>query len=185
MSGDSGKHEEPGKVKISKLTRALEKSHGIKIHRNSFHHLERSILIELDFSLKYVTPLVFLERYQRIFGLDRVWDDEEAQGVAVEAEKLCFLMLEHSQFLDFRPSQIAAASLLLSIKMRYYITLVKDAGPRHGRNDVAPIKPLKMWDERVEYLTGLSCSEDVEPLYTILLNKVLRLKLAVERLLPE
>ena len=42
-----------------------------------------------------------------------------------------------------------------------------------------------MWDKDVEVLTGLSRSEDVEPLYTILLNKVLKMKLAVERLSSE
>ena len=42
-----------------------------------------------------------------------------------------------------------------------------------------------MWDENVEALTGLSLDDDVRPLYAILLNKVLKMKIAVEGLLPE
>ena len=108
------------------MSKFLDKHYGIKIVRKSFQKLERDILIVLDFSLLYVSPIAFLERYQRVFDIDQVSDDEEAAGIQREAHKLCLLMLEHTQFLDFRPCQIAAASLMLAMKMVCHTNLIKD-----------------------------------------------------------
>ena len=53
--------------------------------------------------------------------------NDEIAEIDIEARKLCHLMLEYSCFLEFTPSLLAAASLLLAIKMRYFINLDSEA----------------------------------------------------------
>ena len=41
--------------------------------------MEYDILSVLQFSVHYTSPLIFLERFQRIFGLDMIRTDEESR----------------------------------------------------------------------------------------------------------
>ena len=77
--------------------------------------MESSILTALEFDVKFTTPVTFLERFQRIFGLDREKEDPMSKKVGTIARKCCRFMLIRSHFLEFSPSQIAAVSLLFAI----------------------------------------------------------------------
>lgn len=48
----------------------LHESHGVQVSIEDFVNLELQVLIPLEFDLKYVSPIPFLERYQRILGFD-------------------------------------------------------------------------------------------------------------------
>ena len=82
-------------------------------------------------------------------------------------------MLTESLFLDFKSSQIAAASLLLAVKMSFYADLTQKSGNRKDKPSRQYSQPLEMWDIDIEELTGLQRDDDVEPVYTILLDIVL------------
>ena len=122
----SNKLDNSEPVRFSEVSRFLDKHYGIKIFRKSFRKLELDVLIALDFTVSYVSPLAFLDRYSRIFDIDRIAGDREAEQIGTEARKICFLTLEHSQFLNFRPCQIAAASLMIAMKMVSHTNLIKE-----------------------------------------------------------
>ena len=67
--------------------------------------LESSILYELEFNVRTVTPLDFLGRFSRLLGIDAGSKDAEA---AEQIEDLCLdfcrYMLVNSSFLDYKPS---------------------------------------------------------------------------------
>ena len=65
-----------------KLSNFLVENHGIVIHKKDFHVLERRVLTVLDFSLDYITPLTFLERYQRIFDLDLTQNHKDIKYIS-------------------------------------------------------------------------------------------------------
>ena len=89
----AAKLESSDHVSFSRMSKFLDKHHGIKIFRKSFRQLEKEVLTVLDFSVVYVSPIAFLERYERIFDVD-MKADKEANEISIEAQKLCLLMLE-------------------------------------------------------------------------------------------
>ena len=102
-------------------------------------------------------------------------------------------MQREAHFLNFRPSQIAAASLLLAINIS-----LSDAAPLVGIKkiqelqmkslffetaiylEIAGVKieekdakcPLRMWNNSIEKLTCVKKVQDVKPVYKSLTEKV-------------
>ena len=89
--------------------------------------LEERIIKKLDFDLRFTSPIMFLERYQRIYGID-LRDDENAKHVDKLARRLLQVMVGHSSFLNFKASQMAGAALLLSMNMLQSQTLANLLG---------------------------------------------------------
>ena len=81
--------------------------------------LEREILKELGFGIRYISPVNFLERFQRIFHMDLEESDIKAKEIGELSRRLCRFMIFSSSFLQYKPSQIAAASFLLGIKIGF------------------------------------------------------------------
>ena len=79
--------------------------------------LEELIIRALDFDLQHDGPLPFLERYQRVLGIDV----ESANGfyykIGYSARKLLRHMMHKATFLAYRPSQIAATAILVAIDL--------------------------------------------------------------------
>ena len=63
--------------------------------------------------MHFVSTVPFLERYQLLLGIHN--DEEETAQIGDMASKLCRFMQRDEQFLRYRPSQLAAASLILAI----------------------------------------------------------------------
>ena len=78
---------------------------------------ESQVIRMLDWDLHMVGPIFFLERYQRIFGVENERNDPEATRVGGLARKIIRCLLLSSNYLRFKPSQIAAAALVLSINI--------------------------------------------------------------------
>ena len=130
--------------------------------------MEEKILRAFDFSLCYVSALTFLERFLRVFGLD--YENESAKQIKTLATNYCKLVQRESCFLNFKPSHIAAASLLFSINIS-----LSDIAPTLGiqqlhklhiggivnepiRTDLFAQKdnnPLHIWDDSIERLTSI------------------------------
>ena len=70
--------------------------------------MEQEILTVLSFDLGFPNPIVAIERYLRLLGFDKNHIIEEM------AFQLSKFALNDPEFLNFRPSQIAACSVLIS-----------------------------------------------------------------------
>ena len=97
------------------MIRLVEKEWSFQTTKEELCTLETSIIRMLDWDLQFPCPLFFLERYQRIFGLDQEKIDVDAARVGNLARKLIRCMLLSSNYLRFKPSHLAATALLLSI----------------------------------------------------------------------
>ena len=79
--------------------------------------MEEDIINELDFDMHFPFPTLFLERYQRIFGIDNYRTSREAKLVNQLARDYCKIFLKESMYLMVKPSQVAAASLMLAMNV--------------------------------------------------------------------
>ena len=66
----SAKLEQPISPSFNRMVRLVEDEWSIQIGKQELIVLEEKIIKTLDYELHYTCPIVFLERYQRIFGLD-------------------------------------------------------------------------------------------------------------------
>lgn len=90
----------------------------------------------------------FLERFQRIFCLDQENVDHDFKQVGFTARQFCKYMQRYGQFLDWKPSQIAAAAFMLSLNL--------------NRSVIAPQVGLKaLKGTQVQTLTQKMQSEDL------------------------
>ena len=68
---------------IDKLPNLLRK----QVNRDQLIRLEEKIIKTLDFDLQHNSALPFLERYQRVFGLDKEASDKTSKDVGEMARK--------------------------------------------------------------------------------------------------
>ena len=66
----SAKISEHLRPKFELMNDLLISSYGIKVDREDFLSLEKDLLIQLSFDLQFVSPLTFLERFERLFDID-------------------------------------------------------------------------------------------------------------------
>ena len=128
------KIEEPMGPSVIFLLKLLKEKHSIELKKEDVLNLEESILRLLDFNLRSVSPIDFLERYIRIFDLDSS-DSARAKQTAVLSYDYCKFMQRHSCFLPYRSSELAAASLLFSIAFRKSKISRKVLGSGHNSKD--------------------------------------------------
>ena len=100
--------------------------------------MEESVIGMLDFDLQYIGPMPFLERFQRIYNLDLVKREQEAFALDYLARNFCRSMLRSRQYLNFKPSQMAAASLILAINLS-----MSDLAPKVGLQKIIQDLNLK------------------------------------------
>ena len=79
---------------------------------------ESRLIVELEFGIRFVTPLDFLARFQRLLELESESDVKSTEKIEGLALQFCRYMLINASFLAYKPQQIAAASLLLSMRMK-------------------------------------------------------------------
>ena len=75
------------------------------------------MLRELEFDIQFETANNFLDRYQQLFFLDQEKAAQKSQvkEVLSMSRYLCRYSLRSVDFLDYLPSQIAAASLMIAL----------------------------------------------------------------------
>ena len=78
-------------------------------------------------------------------------------------------------FLQFKPSQIAATSLVYAVKTYYY---KRSKASTMSLKDISSERDnaLKMWTPAIEELTHLSAKEEIKPVFRILSSKVRKSK---------
>ena len=89
----------------------------VKLTREDLLDLEESIIRTLDFDLRSVGPLLFLERYQRVFQLHNEAADYQSRVIGSLSRQFCKSFLRQQAYLSMKPSQVASAALLFSINL--------------------------------------------------------------------
>lgn len=80
--------------------------------------MEEQVLRSLGFAVHHVSAIQFLERYFRIYGIDQARKtDKSSIQLQKLARQYCRYMQRDSFFLNYRPSQIAASSMLFAINV--------------------------------------------------------------------
>ena len=144
--------------------------------------LEEDIIRKLDYDLLVPFPTLFLERYQRIFGLDKYQKSKTAAYVNKLARHFCNDFLKLEKYLSYKPSQVAAVSLLMAMniyqsKVSEQLKLTRIEGVRKKffyKNFTMPedpkmYGPLAEWNDKVEELTRLPKRDLARP-YMALYN---------------
>ena len=153
------------------MNRLLHAEYNVFVRKDEFIALERDIVRSLQFSLQWVSPIAFLERFQRVFQLDREDKDEASFFVGELARDYCLVMLRNADFLQFRPSQIAAAAITMAIRTHYDTKFKDIILSKHDFLDET-YDVMKMWTAEVEVTTKISVEDDLRPVYRLLKNGV-------------
>ena len=98
---------------IERLPNLLRK----QVNRAQLIVIEEQIIRALDFDLQSDGPLPFLERYQRVMGIDQEKSNLFNHKIGFSARKLLRHMMHKATFLSYRPSQIASTALLVAIDL--------------------------------------------------------------------
>ena len=48
----------------------LKSNYDIIVEKEDFLKLEKDLLVQLNFDLQYISPMSFLERFERLFNID-------------------------------------------------------------------------------------------------------------------
>ena len=99
------------------MVQLVEETQKFTLQREVLIALEESILKTLQFQIRFVNVPFFLERFKLIFDLDG--SDNRSLQVSNMASRFSRFALRESQFLSFKPSQIAAACLILASNISY------------------------------------------------------------------
>lgn len=86
------------------MVRLVAKEWNFSTTKEELVDLETSVIKLLDWDLFIPGPLFFLERYQRIFGVDQENTDSDSARVGNLARKMMRCMLLSSNYLRFKPS---------------------------------------------------------------------------------
>ena len=78
----AAKMEQPKCPSFGNMVGLLLVRHNVRIEGRELIRMEERILLALEFDLQAVTPLLFLERFIRVFGLDQSPLGSEGQQIA-------------------------------------------------------------------------------------------------------
>ena len=95
-------HEEMS-PSVTRMLALMDDKFQIKLRRRNVLKLEELIIKTLDFNLQSVSPITFLERYLRLFGLDDKSNMPDRQ-IASLSKQYCKFMQRDVCFLHFKPS---------------------------------------------------------------------------------
>jgi len=113
----AAKLEEPVQPSYNRMVRLVAAEWKVTMTKAELMNLESEMIRLLDFDLHYTSPIPLLERFQRIYGMDQVQRDREAYAINFLARNFCRSLLRSPSYLSLKPSQVAAAALLLAINL--------------------------------------------------------------------
>lgn len=113
----AAKLEQPISPSFNRMLALLPASEQARITKKDLIDLEEQILLTLNFSLHATGPIPFIERFQRLFGIDQETLDHDFKQVGFTARQFVKYMQRYGQFLKWKPSQLAAAAIVLSINL--------------------------------------------------------------------
>ena len=107
----SAKLEQPISPSFSRMIKLLTDEEAKFVSKQSLIELEAQILMKLGFDFNFQGPVQSMERYLRLLGY------QSNSTVYDMAFQVCKFQLNDAQFLEYRPSEIAACSVILSINI--------------------------------------------------------------------
>ena len=113
----AAKLEESFAPSFIRMINLLNDQHEILLEKQDLLNLEESVVQTLNFSLRHVSPIHFLDRFHRLFELDQDKNDITAKLLSGLATQYCRFMQRESLFLKYKPSAIAAAALIFAINI--------------------------------------------------------------------
>lgn len=113
----AAKMDQPISPSFKRMVRLVKREWDVEIELSSLIDLEERMLRVLDLSIHNTSPIIFLDRYLRLFGVDNVEEDEDDRQVSQFARRLVKTFVNESSNLNFKPSDIAASALLASLNI--------------------------------------------------------------------
>lgn len=107
----SAKLEQPISPSFSRMINLLTEEEKKYVTKKSLIELESQILLKLGFDFNFQGPIQSMERYLRLLGYH---DNSTVYDMAYQ---ICKFQLNDAQFLEYRPSEIAACAVILSINI--------------------------------------------------------------------
>ena len=107
----AAKLEQPISPSFSRMIGLLSQDEQKNVSKQSLKDLEAQILMKMGFDYNYPGPMQSLERFMRIINYDK------NRTIYEMSFQICKFSLNDSKFLEFRPSQIAACSIIISINI--------------------------------------------------------------------
>lgn len=95
----AAKLEQPISPSFNRMLALLPSSEQSRITKQDIINLEEQILITLNFSLHAAGPIPFVERFQRLFGLDQEKLDQDFKQVGFTARQFVKYMQRYGKFL--------------------------------------------------------------------------------------
>lgn len=179
----AAKLEQPISPSINRMIKLVYDEWQIELEKQDLIDLEEDVIRELDFEMHLPYPVLFLERFQRIFGLDKM-TSKEGQAIDQLARTFCRDFLKENIFLKFKPSHVAAAALTLAMnlsqsKLAKKISLKKFKGLfrlKYFKTEISETErkkfgPLAEWCSEIETLTSIKKC-DVSIPYTWILEHI-------------
>lgn len=123
---------------VNRMVRLLSKDEQDYVTKAIVIEVESRIVTTLNFDFNLMVPLTFLERYIR---LSEYSNNKKA---FVLAKEICQRAVIKSMFLEFKPSQIAAVSLIMALN------IINNGSGRTSK----PIISFKYWNDHIQMLTG-------------------------------
>jgi hypothetical protein len=182
----AAKLQQPLSPSISQLCLLLESNFEVnslsKLScRQQVLDLEFHVVNFLEFDLQVQTPFTFLGRFLVIF-LPNMKSVSQSKSIEDTTTQFCKFTAYSAEFLDYKPSHIAAAATLLTLNICASEALVSinvSVEPfehivklkRHTDKTDQKSHPLSLWTPTVEQLTKIMRFE-IEPIYISLLSQV-------------
>ena len=107
----AAKLEQPISPSFTRMINLLSDEERPNVSKESLIALEFDILHKLNFDFNFPGPIQSMERYLRLLEYDL------NQTVYDMSYQICKFQLNDAAFLDYRPSQCAAASVIISINI--------------------------------------------------------------------
>ena len=89
----AAKLEEPKTPSFQNMCQLLERLDLVKIKKDTLNEIESKIMLALDFSIRNVISLNFLDRYLRLYGMDQGKFGSAQVEVVCLSYKLCMVMI--------------------------------------------------------------------------------------------
>lgn len=134
------------------------------VTKQSLIDMESDILMRLGFDFNFPGPIQSMERYLRILGYDL------NRTVFDMGFQICKFQLNEALFLDYRPTQISAAAVILSINI-YEEDQPKEQNDKFFKNQIKGKQKtlnVDIWNnEEVTAITGYTISDIKECLFDL------------------
>ena len=145
----AAKLEQPMSPSFLRMISLLPEDSRTNVTKEKLVAQEEQIIKELRFRIHFSGPIPFLQRFQRYFNIDQERGNQGAKQVGFAARQFCRFMMRKPEFLNFKPSQQAAAAFSLALNLTTSPNAKKLGLVPLQRAQIGPVcepgNPLQFW----------------------------------------